>query len=160
MRSNGRPWERDDPDVRAAAEQGNVAAAMILETAVNNWTDINSENCSTRAWCWPVSLMSISMPCGLRSPRRPRTPTTHPSSDRFAPCREPTSRVATAPLPRGHSHTHAATRAVLLRKRYPRRRARGAAPSASPTTWSWSTGPAGRCATTNAGPSPRIWRRS
>jgi len=33
-------------------------------------------------------------------------------------------------------------------------------PSTSPTTWSWSTGPDGGCATTSAGPSPRMCRRS
>jgi len=33
-------------------------------------------------------------------------------------------------------------------------------PSTSPTTWTWSTGPDGRCVPTSAGPSPMISRRS
>jgi len=86
---------------------------------------------------------------------------TPPSSGASAPCKPRPSRrlVARTPSKTSHrlppNHPSCTPSWAVSAKACPK-----AYRFTWPTTWTWSTGPAGRCARTSAGPSPRICRRS
>jgi len=117
--------------------------------------------CPTRARCWPVLPRWTSTLCAPPLPRHPRTPTTLLSGGAFAPCKPLPSLRLMLRTTSKTSHRLPPSRPSYTPSWAGHARARPmGCPFTSPTTWTWSTGPAGRCATTSAGPSPRICRRS
>jgi len=118
--------------------------------------------CSTRARCLPASPTWTSTPYAPPSPRRPRTPTTPPSSGASAPYRPRPSLRLMAKTPSQTSHRLPTQPPEL----YPFvGGVREGMPEGLPFHLAdyldlVNFGPVGRCAPTNAGPSPRICRRS
>jgi len=99
---------------------------------------------STRARCWPASPTWSSTLYAPRSPRRPGTPTTPPSSEGFGPCKPLPSLRLTPRAPSRTSlqpppiHPSCTSLWPVSARASPR-----GCPSSSPTPWNWSTGQEG-----------------